>query len=114
MSTLALPRPNGQHTPSTPGTIPANGQPTTLAEHIDHEAMAYRARNDDLGAFIADHLDRLAQLVRWTGAETPAAHEERMEVWDDEIRARCYDRGYEDGLEAARREYGLRHGFPPD
>jgi hypothetical protein len=76
--------------------------------------MSYLAWNDEFGAFIAEHLERLAQLVRWTGATTPADHNDRMEVWDDEISTRHYDRGYEDGLEAARREYGLRHGFPLD
>jgi hypothetical protein len=85
-----------------------------LAERIDHEALSYRAWNDEFGAFIAEHLDRLAQLVRWTGANTPADHNDRMEVWDDEISSRHYDRGYEDGLEVARSEYGLRHGFPLD
>src|SRR3954453_20253886 len=113
MSTLALPRPDGQHTPA-PDSVPADCRPTTLAERIDHEALSYRARDDEVGAFLADHLDRLARLVRWTGADTPAAHEDRMEAWDDEIRARFYDRGYEDGLEAARREYALRHGIPLD
>ena len=99
---------------SSPAMLPANGQPVTLAEQIDHEALAYRSRGDSIAQFIADHLDRLAQLVRWTGANTPEDHDSRMEVWDGEIRAKQYDRGYEDGLDAARREYGLRHGFPLD
>jgi hypothetical protein len=74
---------------------------------IDDEARAYRDRGDVLGRFLADHLDRLAQLVRWTGALTPEQHEDRMEIWDDEIRAKWFDRGYEAGIEAARKEYGL-------
>jgi hypothetical protein len=74
---------------------------------IDDEARAYRDRGDSFARFIADHLDRLAQLVRWSGAQTPDQHEERMEVWDDEIRAKWFDRGYDAGLEAARDEYGL-------
>jgi hypothetical protein len=87
--------------------VPANGEPQSLAEMIDHEALSYRERGDSIGQFIADHLDRLAQLVRWTGSETPDQHEERMEVWDGEIYAKWFDRGYEAGLEAARNEYGL-------
>ncbi len=27
-----------------------------------------------------------------------------MEVWDDEVREQWYERGYQDGQEAARRE----------
>ncbi len=111
MSSLANARP-AHHT--SPPMLPANGQPLTLAEQVDHEARAYRERGDSIGLFIAGHLDRLAQLILWTAASAPEEHESRMEVWDDEIRARCYDRGYEDGLEAARREYGLWHGFPLD
>jgi hypothetical protein len=94
--------------------LPANGQPLTLAEQIDHEALAFRARGDQIGRFLADQLDRLAQLVRWTEASTPEDYESRMEVYEQELRSRTYDRGYEDGLEAARSEYGLRHGFPLD
>jgi len=99
---------------SSPAMLPANGQPLTLAEQVDHESLAFRMRGDSIGQFIADHLDRLAQLVRWTDASTPEDHDSRMEVWDGEISARTYDRGYEDGISAARREYGLRHGFPLD
>jgi hypothetical protein len=85
-----------------------------MAEHVDCEARAYRDRGNAIGRFIADYLDRLSQLLLWTGAATPEEHVERMEVWDAEIAARHYDRGYEDGIAAARREYALRHGFPID
>jgi hypothetical protein len=87
--------------------LPANGQPVTFAEQIDHESLAFRSRGDAIGQFIADHLDRLAQLVRWTGAQTPDQHEDRMEVWDDEIRAKWFDRGYQAGVEATSGVYGL-------
>ena len=33
-----------------------------------------------------------------------------MEVWDDDIRAKWFNRGYEAGLEATRDEYGLSLG----
>ena len=59
-----------------PAQVPANGEPQTLAETIDHEALSYRERGDSIGKFIADHLDRLAQLVRWTDASTPEEHEQ--------------------------------------
>jgi hypothetical protein len=84
--------------------LPANGQPTTLLEVVEHEAMGYRAWGAPVGNFLADQLGRVAQLIRWTGARTPADHEDRMETYETELRARDYDRGYHDGLEAGRRE----------
>ena len=87
-----------------PGTVPSNGQPMTLAEVVDHEARAYRGWGTPAGDFLARQMERLAQLVRWTGANTPEEHEARMEVWDDEVREQWYDRGYHEGLEAARRD----------
>ncbi len=91
--------------PAVP-TVPVNGQPTTLAEYVDHEAMSYRSQGTAEAAFVAEHLARLSQLIRWTGATTPAEHEDRMQVWDEEIRSKEFDRGYSEGMEAARRELG--------
>jgi hypothetical protein len=81
--------------------VPANGAPLTLAERVDHEALSYRERGDSFSQWIATHLENLAALVRWTHAETPEEHDARKEWWDDEARAKVYDRGYEAGLEAA-------------
>ena len=81
-----------------------NGQPTSLAEVIEHEARAYRAWGTPAGDLLARNLERLGQLVRWTGASTPEEHEARMEVWDDELREQWYERGYQDGVEAGRQD----------
>jgi hypothetical protein len=78
--------------------------PASLPELVDHEALAYRAWGTPEGDFLARQMERLAQLVRWTGANTPEEHEARMEVWDDEVRDQWFDRGYQEGLEAGRRE----------
>ena len=96
-----------------PPLIPSNGQPLTLAEVVDHEAMSYRAWGTPTGEFLSRYMERLAQLIRWTGATTPEEHEARMEVWDDEVREQWYDRGYHEGLEAGRREVArvLRDGL---
>jgi hypothetical protein len=96
---------------STPALVPANGQALTLAEQVDHEALSFKARGDSFGEFIAKHLSRLAELVRWTNAETPEDHEDRVEWWEAESRARDYDRGYQAGLDAARCQYGTHHGL---
>ncbi|MDE2100044.1 MAG: hypothetical protein KGL39_22510 [Patescibacteria group bacterium] len=81
-----------------------NGQPRTLAEAVDHEALAYRAWNTPTGDFLAEAMERLAQLIRWTGATTPQEHQDRMGIWDDDVRRQWEDRGYTAGIEAGRRE----------
>jgi hypothetical protein len=89
-----------------PEAVVANGQPRTLAEVVDHEAMGYRAWGTPTGEFLARQMERLAQLIRWTGASDPVEHEARMEVWDEEIREQWFDRGYQEGWEAGRRGAG--------
>jgi hypothetical protein len=98
--------------PPAPALAPLNGQPMTLLEIVEHESMGYKAWGSPAGKFLSDQLGRIAQLLRWTGARTPEEHEERMEVYDRELRDRYYDQGYHDGLEAGRREAcpaGRRH-----
>ena len=96
--------PAAREFPPIAAAVPINGQPMTLAEVVDHEAMAYRAWGTPAGEFLARQMERLAQLVRWTGGSTPEEHEARMEVWDEEVREQWYDRGYHDGREAGRQE----------
>lgn len=78
--------------------IPANGQPQTMLETVEHEALSYRAWNTPIGDFLASQMERLAQLIRWTGATTPAEHEARMEVWDETIREEWFERGMAEAL----------------
>jgi hypothetical protein len=86
-----------------PVSVPSNGQPMTLVEIVEHEAMGYRAWHNPEGDFLASQMERLAQLIRWTGATTPEDYEDRMEIYDRELRDRYYDRGYHNGLEEAKR-----------
>jgi hypothetical protein len=107
---------HGEAQPSANGTAPpaepagANGRPTTLAELVDHEALGYRAWGTPEGEFLARQMDRLAQLVRWTGATTPEDHDDRMETWDESLREDWERRGYNAGYAAGRRE-GRRLAF---
>jgi hypothetical protein len=71
--------------------------PQALAEVVDHEALAYRTRGTPEGDFLARQMERLAQLIRLTEAETPGDFEDRLEVYECDLRAREYDRGFEDG-----------------
>jgi hypothetical protein len=87
---------------STTAIIAVTAAPRTLAETVDHEALAYRAWGTPDGDFLARQIDRLAQLIRLTGAQTPGQFEDRLEVYECDMRAREYDRGFEDG---ANRSY---------
>ncbi|MGP0070051.1 MAG: hypothetical protein ACLQGP_41435 [Isosphaeraceae bacterium] len=87
-----------------PEMAPLNGQPMTLAEVVEHEMMGYRAWGTTTGEFLAREMERLAQLIRWTGASTPEEHEERIAVWDEEIRDQWFERGYQEGYEAGRHD----------
>ncbi len=90
--------------PRWPEMVPCNGQPLTLAEVVEHEAMGYRAWGTPTGDFLSSQMERLAQLLRWTDAKTPQAHEDRMQVWEQEIREQWFERGYHEGFEAGRRD----------
>jgi hypothetical protein len=92
--------------PTVP-TVPVNGQPVTLAHFVDDEARSYRAWHTPEGDFLAEHLERLGQLIQWTGATTPAEHTDRMDYWDVEIRTKEFDRGYSEGVAATRRELAI-------
>ena len=74
----------------------------TLVEIVEHEALGYRAWGTPEGDFLARQMERVAQLIRWTGASTPEDHEDRMEVWDAEIRDRYWDMGFHEGLTRLR------------
>jgi hypothetical protein len=86
----------------------ADGRPLSLAEAVDCEANAYRSWGTPVGDLLARQLERLAQLIRWTGATTPEDYEARMEVWDDHLRRRWEERGYAAGREAGRRDRRYR------
>jgi hypothetical protein len=85
---------------------PANGQPLTLVELVEHEARGYRAWGTSEGDFLGRQLERLAQLVRFTGATTPEEFDERLEVLEADAREHRYQLGYGDGLEDGRQEFG--------
>jgi hypothetical protein len=83
---------------------PDNSTPMSLAEIVDHEALGYMAWGTPEGDFLARQMQRLGQLIRWTSASNPADFEDRLEVYDRELRDRHYRMGFEDGLQTGRRE----------
>lgn len=86
-----------------------------LADRLGEMAREYRATGHrlardlpgfdlELSGMIADEIDRLAQLVRFTGAATPAEHRERLEVMDRDRDEDIIRRAYADGYDHGRRE----------
>ena len=67
---------------STTAIIAVTAAPRTLAETVDHEALAYRGWGTPEGNFLARQMERLAQLIRLTEAETPGEFEDRLEVYE--------------------------------
>jgi len=98
---------NSTLTPNDRQPVPMNGQPITMFEVVEHETAGYRAWSNAMGDFLASQMDRLAQLIRWTSASNPAEFDDRMEIYERELRDRLFDRGYHQGLEAGRRERGV-------
>jgi hypothetical protein len=90
---------------SPPAAPPERGG-NPLADRVAALAQALRARSDDLGAFCADELDRLAQLVTFTGAVTPRQHRDRMaameEGRDHQLEVTAYAAGYDHGRREGR------------
>jgi hypothetical protein len=73
-----------------------------LAEIVLDEARAFRARQTTEGRFLARQLERLAQLIRFSGAPTPREYEDRFEVFEADLLHAEYERGQRD---AAAKEY---------
>jgi hypothetical protein len=107
MNTTATTRTEG-----STSSVPSNGQPTSLVEIVEHEALGYRAWRTPEGDFLARQIERLAQLIRWTGASTPEEHEARLEIWDAEITEHHFARGYSQGWESALRQCRCGYSEP--
>jgi hypothetical protein len=96
-----------------PATVPANGQPVTFPEQIEHEALAFRAQGTALGAFLAEQLERIAGLARFLQAATPAEFYDRQEVEEDDLRTHWYDLGRQHEREDAQQFRTFGPAAPP-
>lgn len=90
---------------------PATSQ--DLASRIEREARKYRGRPGEAAELIAETLERLAQLIAWTGATTAREHRDRMDVWDEQLRGQWFDRGYQSALDHHHQEQIHGPGAPP-
>lgn len=82
------------HSPLT--TDHCEAQPS-LAELVAAEADRLRRSASPIAGFLADQVERIAQLVAFTGARTPGDFVDRLEIHERDILAQEYDRGYADG-----------------
>jgi hypothetical protein len=64
----------------------------------------HRARNTPEDRFIGAQLERVAQLLRFTGATTQLEFEDRVEANEQGARTAAYDRGWDDGRRSLRLE----------
>jgi hypothetical protein len=93
--------------PRKAGNAPwGDDRPATLIQTVEREATAYRAIGTPEGDFLGRQMDRLAQLIRFTGAADGEEHEARMAVMEESVKEAEFDRGYAEGREA-----GLRSAF---
>jgi hypothetical protein len=79
-------------TPLVPELGPVSAMPVTMLEIVRHESEAYRAWGTEVGDFLARQMDRLARLIVFTSATSPAEFEDRIEVLDRGLRDQILDR----------------------
>lgn len=80
-----------------PAPAPIAGGAPSLADRIEQRAARMRRLEGELGAFLADQLERVAQLVAFTGAQSPQDFADRLDVHERDLLASEYDRGFSDG-----------------
>jgi hypothetical protein len=90
-------------TQARPVTPPAEGG-ASLADRIAAEARQLRARPDAVARLCADELDRLAQLVTFTGAATPGEYRDRLTALEESRDEDQIRRAYAHGYDAGRRD----------
>lgn len=79
----------------------ATPKPQTLVEWVDHEALGYRAWGSDAGNFLAEQMERVAQLLRFTGATTAAEYAQRIEANEFSVAEQHFEHGYKEGRGSA-------------
>jgi hypothetical protein len=88
---------HGGPAPAVEVPAPIAGGAPALADQVATEAARLRRIGSPLAVFIADQLDRLAQLVAFTGARTSQDFADRLEAHECALLAAEYDRGFSDG-----------------
>jgi hypothetical protein len=69
----------------------------SLLNYVKAEAIRHRERGGDHARFIADELERIAQLIIFTAAETPEQYTDRVEANEAAVKEEHFERGYQEG-----------------
>jgi hypothetical protein len=72
----------------------------SLIQHTLALAAHQRGLGSPEAAFAADQLERLAQLIRFTGASTADQYFERIFANEQEVQEAAYERGYQEGRQS--------------
>jgi hypothetical protein len=70
---------------------------TSLLNHVKAEALRQRERGGTYAAFVADQLERIAQIIVFTSAETPEQYEDRLVANEMAVQEAEFERGYQEG-----------------
>jgi hypothetical protein len=76
---------------------------TSLLNHVKAEAIRLRERGGSHAAFVAEQLERVAQIIVFTGAETPEQYDERVFANEQAVQEQHFERGYQEGRESVLR-----------
>jgi hypothetical protein len=70
---------------------------SSLLAYVEGEAKRQRALGTTESLFLADQMERVAQLLRFTDAETAEEFDSRIECNEDWVKEEAYSRGYAEG-----------------
>jgi hypothetical protein len=75
----------------------------SLFHHVRDEILRLRAQESRSGNFMADQLERVAQIIVFTGAETPEQYADRVFANEQAVQEQHFERGYQEGRESVLR-----------
>jgi hypothetical protein len=81
---------------------------TELLAYIEAEIQRMEALPGPCARFVRSQLERTAQLLRFTGANSPAEFDAKVECNEEWVKAEALERGWAEGRAQASRE--IAHG----
>jgi hypothetical protein len=76
---------------------------TSLLAYVKAQAREYRSLGAPSARFVAEQLERTAQVIRFTGAETPEQYADRVFANEQAVQEQHFERGYQEGRESVLR-----------
>ena len=73
---------------------------TSLLDYIEAQAREYRSLGAPSARFVAEQLERTAQLLKFTGAETPEQFADRVFANEEAVKEAEFERGYQEGRQS--------------